>query len=259
VIYAALAVWLLGILFMAVGTYRLWARMIRPQYVSWALLPGTLVAEMAYIFGCLVTGGEIRRAKIVPEAGSRKSGGDSEPATEATARLKVLGPIVASLLAVVACAAAILIVHALLGEPVLTQFVSLPSASLPKTLPTSWGAFWDQLGGQLTLLRRVCETWTELQWSNWRVPLFVYLAVCLSVRLAPVRRDLRATLAAVVAVAILIALLGLVWKRFDSLVQDVWPLVTYVWSLLLFLLVLTLLISAVAALVRVLSGKAKAS
>ena len=107
----------------------------------------------------------------------------------------------------------------------------------------------------MRLLRRMCETWGELDWFNWRVPLFVYLSLCLSIQLSPVRRRIRATLAAVIAIAAMIAVTGLIWRRFAHLMQSIWPMLTYVWASLLFLLVLTLVILGVVSLVYILLGR----
>lgn len=250
-IYAAFTLWLLLILFTGIGVYRQWARLVKPSRVNWALLPGTAISEMAYIFGCLITGGEIRRAKLIP---SREGeAGEGEPTAEAAAGLKFVGPIVASLLAIVACGGAILAAHALLGEPLIEEF--RVGAALPQKLPTSWDGLWAQVGMQVSLLRRMCETWGRAEWTNWRVPLFVYLSLCLSIRLSPVRRPVRPTLGAVVAIAGAIALIGLIWGRFDRLMEDIWPLLTYIWASLLFMLVVTLLLRGVVALVRILAGK----
>ena len=57
------------------------------------------------------------------------------------------------------------------------------------------------------------QTLLDVKWKDWRVPVFVYLAACLAVRLAPVRRSVRASLAAVVLTAGIIALVGLIWSR----------------------------------------------
>lgn len=269
-IYATFFIYLLGIFFMAVGVYRLWADIVRPKWVNWALLPGTVVSEMAYIFGCLITGGEIRRAKLM-DAGAAPTGrrkaaagddAEAEPTTEAAPRLRHVGPVIAAFITLLACGAGIIIVHALLGEPVIGQFAVGPdalltAAELPKRLPTSTGEFWDQLIRQIRLLRRMAGTWLELDWLNWRVPLFVYLATCLSIRLAPVRRSLRATMAAVVVLAGIIALLGAAWNRFGGLMDDIWPLVTYVWSALLFLLAVSLIVRGAVGLVRALLEKQK--
>jgi len=262
VIYAAFTLWFFLILFVAIGVHRLWAGLVGARPVGWALLPGTLVAEMAYILGCLITGGEIRRANLFPTRGGPRGGGEAaEPRTEAEPKLKIIGPVFASLLAVVACVAALIVLHSLLGEPVIAEFTGLPGLlglnSLPKELPTSTEAFWEQLRGQVSLLRRMAGTLVELEWTNWRVPLFVYLTICLSVRLAPVRRDLRGTLAAVVLIAGGIALVGVIWKQFSDLMQDLWPLLTYIWASLLFLLAVTLLVRGVVWLVLVLAGKAE--
>jgi hypothetical protein len=260
VIYAAFSVYLLGVIFAGQGVYRLWADMIKPRRVSWALLPGTVVAEMAYIFGCLITGGEIRRAKLMSGGGGaaaprrKASGGEeAEPTTEAAPRFRFIGPMVASFMCTVACGAGIIVARSLLGDPVIDEFAGGSRALLPYALPGSTEAFWSQLRGHLDLLRRMSATWLELDWLDWRVPLFVYVSVCLSIRLAPVRRSLRATLAAVVVLAGGIALVGVIWSRFDGLMRnDLWPLVTYTWSLLLFLLAVSLIVRGGVALVRAL-------
>ncbi len=260
-IYAAFTIWLFGILFLGIGLCRVWTSMARPSWVHWALLPGTVVSEMAYIFGCLITGGEIRRAKLLGSTDARRKSDDGEPTTEATQKLKVIGPIVASLLAVVACGGAIIAVHSLLGEPVIREFITsgglLSRASLPRELPGGWNAFWTQIAGQVRLLKRMGETCGDIEWLDWRVALFVYLSTCFAVRLAPIRRDLRATLAAVVVVAGVIALIGAISTKFTDLLQKLWPLLTYIWTSLLFLLVLSLLIRGIVSLAGVLAGRKK--
>lgn len=267
-IYAAFSVYLFGILFAGMGIYRLWAGMLKPRWVGWALLPGTVVSEMAYIFGCLITGGEVRRAKLMDGRNgssrrrSRKSSAEdeAEPTTETAPKFRFIGPVVAAFVCIVACGAGIVIAHTLLGEPVIEEFVRggglLRTAALPKSLPKSADVFWGQVEDHVRLLRRMSATWTEVDWLDWRVPVFVYLTVCLSIRLGPVRRSLRSTLVAVVALAGIIALLGVAWERFDDLMKgDLWSLVTYIWSLVMFLLCVTLIIRGAVALALALAEK----
>jgi len=257
-VYVEFTVWLLLIVFCSIGVYRLWTGMVRPAWVNWVLLPGTLVSEMAYIFGCLITGGEIRHAKLLSGSGD---GDGAEPATEAAPRWKLLGPVVASLLAILACGAAIALADRLLGEPVMDEFGftrALADPAGPSRALTRWQTLWSRLDNQLRLLRRTCETFGRLDWSNWRVPLFVYLAACLSVRLAPVRRDLRATLAAAGILAALIVAVGAVSRRFEQIVEPVRPILTYVWGTLLLLLAVSLLIRGVVGFVRILRGGTEA-
>lgn len=255
-IYLTLTLWLLMILLTGLGVYRLWANMLKPSVVAWVLIPGTLVCEMTYILGCLITGGEVRRARIIP---SGDGANQADPSTEDTPRIKVLGPIVASLLSLVAGIAGILLIRWLLGSPVLEEFMlagglwNMPA--VPRELPGSWEGFWQLIASQVDLLRHTTEFWGELEWTEWRVPLFVYLSICLTVRLAPAGRDLRWTLLSAAVLAVLVAVAGLISSEFDNLVHDVWPLVTYLWGTLLFLLTLTAVIRGFIALGRVLAGK----
>jgi hypothetical protein len=244
----------------------MWASLGKPAQVNCALLPGTLVSQMAYIFGCLITGGEIKNAKMVPAKGD--SGGGA-PQTSDTPRLKVVGPLVSSLLALVACGAAILAVHQVLGKPVIDSFSSgsggsggwfyssTPGVELPKTPPKSWDEGWKMAASQVGLVKHTCETWWDLDWKNWRIALFVYLGICLAVRLGPVSRPIRPTLGAVCAIAGVIAIVGAIDKDFTNLIDEVWPLLTYVWATLLTLLTGTLAVLGVVAMWRILTGKDK--
>jgi len=258
VFYAAFAFWLVMVLFAGVGIYRLWKAMVKPAWVNWALLPGTIVSEMGYIFGCLITGGEVRRAKLIDSAKPKGKQPAGETATDASSGLKALGAVVASLISMVACFAAVVAALELLGTDVvkaLTVNAGLLRGGLPQELPLTWNALWAMIDGQVLLLRRMCETLASSAVLSWRGVLFVYLAACLSIRLSPVTRPMRATLAAAVIISALIALLGVIWRRVDGLVDDAWPLLTYIWASLLFLLVVTLLARGIVALVRILAGK----
>jgi len=260
-IYAALTVWLFLTLLIGVGTYRLWTSILRPSWVNWVLFPGTVVSEMAYIFGSLITGGEIRRARLMdkPESGRARKAGADAPGAEATAGLKFFGPVLAAALAIAACAAAILIVEAVLGDPVIGKFTQEPGSplvtGLAQELPRTWGGFWDQLRGQLYLLQRMCETWAGLDWLDWRVPLFVYLSACLSVRLAPTTRPVRPTLAAAVLLAAVIAGIGAISGGLRHLINDIWPLLTYIYATLLFLLAVSGLVKGLVALAKALTER----
>ena len=258
-IYAAFTFYLILVILAGLGVYRLWTRLARPGWVNWALLPGTIVSEMSYIFGCLITGGEIRRARLLPQR-QADSPTDGEPTAETTGGVKYVGPIVAALASIVAAGATILAIGALLGKPVMDEFttgwwLAASSSSLPQKLPTGWDEMWQHVSRQVAMLRRLCETLGRADWLDWRVPLFVYLSLCLSIRLSPVSRPVRPTLAAAAVIALVVAAIGLAWPRFDGLMQDIWPLLTYIWACLLLMLVATGLGLGIVALVRILAGK----
>ncbi len=262
-IYVAFTVWVVLSLFAAAGVYRLWSQLARPEWVNWALLPGTVVSEMSYMLGVLITGGEVRRARLIdlPKVSGRKRRrSQGEPKSESVPRFRIVGPIDGVLVSIAACCAVIAIAAALLGRPVLVTFITddglLPTALLPKTLATNWGMFWDHMGGQVHLLRRMCETWGRVDWLNWRVPLFMYLSICLSVRLAPVNRPMRTTLLAAAMLAGVVAVVGAISSvSGGSLMDRIWPVLTYVWTMLLFLLAVTLLIKGAVSLVSALIGE----
>jgi hypothetical protein len=253
VIYAAFIVWFILLVFMGIGVFTLAARLVSGNTVRWLLLPGTLVAEMAAILGCLITGGEVKHATLV---GSKD--GSPEPTTETTGRWKHVTPIVSSILVILACSGGILLARHLLGESVLTTFTVRGfldgRAALPQELPQQWAEFWAVAADQLVLVRAMCETLSDLAWDNWREVLFVYLSICLAVRLSPARRNLRPTLVGIAVLAGLLAAAGGLWPEMADLVDRLWPLVAYIYAMMLTLLVALLVVSGMVGLVRVLFG-----
>jgi len=256
VFYAAFSLWLFLIFCMGIGLYRLWSHTVRPAWVNWALLPGTVVSETAYIFGCLITGGEVRHAKLMDDGRKRSS----SPRPKSKVRSGIIGPAVASLVAIAACGAGIAAAYSLLGEQVVSMFTDTwarTGVDLPTELPVGWAALWSHLALQLNLVRHAFETFILLEWTHWEVALFVYLTVCLAVRFTPVREPGRGTLTAVVVILLAVAVIGYYSPEFTEVITGVWPLLTYLWASLLVLLVVTLLVRAAAVLFATLAGKSR--
>ena len=268
-LYVTLALWLFGLLLMGHGIYRLLGGIGRPAWVHWVLLPGSLVSAMGYIFGSLITGGEIRRASLMGGSLSG-SGKGQQPAsqgvavtTEPAPRLKVVGPIVASLIAIVVCLLAIVGVKALIGKGVIETYSSpliRENMPLPKTLdqdpPKTWASVWTELDRQLHLVRRQAETILKQKWNDWRTWLFFYLSLCLLVRLQPSGGKLRATLLAPPVLVGVAALASAINESFFGYLKgDLWLLLSFCWSLLLLSLVGALVLRGLVVLLAVIVGK----
>jgi len=262
-------IWMFLLLAMAAGVYALLMRLMPPSAVQWLLLPGTVVSEVAYMFGMLITGGEIRRRVLPGKEGGGDGGGGAAAGDGSSGKPKTLGAIVSAMLAVVAVVAAVMGAYTLLDKPVIGKFVGTglltqrvalaPMDGTGKSGPSSLGEvpdiIWEQAHNQVSLLKRLTSTLADVDWKAWRVPLFVYLTLCLSIRIWPSRRPIRPTLLAVIILTGAIAAVGAIWKNFDSILEDLWPLLTYVWTSLLLTLIVTLAVIGVVALIRALSGK----
>ena len=256
-VYAAFVFWLVLILGMGVGVYRLWSQLLRPAWVNWAILPGTIVSEVSYIFGCLITGGEIQRAKLMDGGSGSKP--RSKRSSESKPRFRTFGAVSSSLVSVLACAGAIVGIEWLLGQPVMATFRQVWSASgnLPDKLPLSWTALWGELDHLMRLQRHACEALVRLEWAQWQVSVFVYLSLCLAIRLTPVRGTSRQTLAAVLIIFGLVALIGGLVPESRTVIEQYWPLLTYVWSVVLTLLLASLIFCGVVAVIRVVAGTSR--
>ena len=87
--YAQITFWLVVIVFTALGVHRLWSSLVQPKVVNSILLPGTLVAQLGYVLGLLVTGGTVNNTTLIKDDDS----GEPETGEDAKPRVPLIGTI----------------------------------------------------------------------------------------------------------------------------------------------------------------------
>jgi hypothetical protein len=248
-LYVALTFWLLVIVLTAWGVHQLGSGLIRAKLLNTLLLPGTLVAQVGHVLGLLVTGATISNTTLYKDDES----GAPEQTRNPQPRIPVIGPVIIGLLPLVACATAIYFVAHYLGAP----FTRKMSAQVvgPK-LPTTLAGVWDLLRGLITLVESVVSAIAGADMESWRTWLFLYLLVCLAVRIAPFPGNLRGSLAAIVVLGIIGALVSSLTDVADTRVQNAWAVLNLTASMLLLLLFISLLVRGAVGLVRILRNDA---
>jgi hypothetical protein len=242
--YAGITFWLLLIVFTALGVHRLWSSMVQPKVVNSLLLPGTLVAQLGYVLGLLITGGTVNNTTLIKDDDS----GEPETPKEATTRVPVIGSVIIALLPMVGCGAAIYCVSRYLGTGVLS---GMQDATLSKVaLPSSFGLFFGMLRHLVSLVEQLVTVVRGQDLSQWPNVLFLYLAVCLTVRMAPLNGNVRGALGAIVITGILGYLAGQITKSNAGVLASAWPLLTFSMAVLLFLLILSLLMKGLICLIK---------
>jgi hypothetical protein len=242
-LYAALTFWLLIIVFSAWGVHTLLSQLIKPKVVNSILLPGTLVAQLGHVLGLLITGNEVRGTALM---GKDESG---DPTAEAPAEQKIplIASVVVGLLPVVACAAALYWAKYMWGNQLFEQ----ATVEVVQTLPHNLSGFWDLLRNSIDAMQQMSEAIAQSNLSSWPTLLFLYLALCLTVRMAPFPGHRRGALVAVTLAGLLIAIIGLVDSRVAGIIEQSWPIVSFAVGMLLLLLLIALTLSGVVGLVRV--------
>ena len=89
--------------------------------------------------------------------------------------------------------------------------------------------------------------------TNWANVLFLYLAVCLTVRMTPFEGNRRGAIGAILLSGLVIAILASVASPVESAVLSSWTILTFAVAMLLFLLIVSLMITGVVGLVRILA------
>lgn len=242
-LYAAMTFWLLTIALSAWGVHRLWCTIAKPRVVNVILLPGTLVAQLGHVLGVLVTGATVNDTTLYrnDESGEPGTTRDAKP------RIPVVGPIVIGLLPLLACAIAILLSARYLGSEVL-QGLGLQAA--PAALPTTLGGFWQFLRDGVTLMEALVNAVAGALPGRWPVWVFLYLLVCLGVRMAPFPGNLRGSLGAIVLLGVASATVGTFSNALGDCVRRGWPVLSLTVATLLLLLLASALARGLTELVR---------
>jgi hypothetical protein len=247
-IYAAMTFWLLVIVLTAWGVHRLWGGMVKPKVFNTALLPGTLVAQLGHVVGLLVTGATISNTTLIKNDES----GDPEATPNPEPRIPVVGPVIIGMLPILACALGIFFLARYLGGPILTNMYSKGVAVPAPVMPTTMAGIWQLLRDQITLVESMVAAITSADLTDWKVWLFLYLLICLSIRIAPFRGYLRGSVAAIILLGIAAAMLSRLFGMADPRVQSAWATMNLTVGTLLLLLMISLLVRGAIGLVRIL-------
>jgi len=247
--YAAMTFWLLVIVFTALGIHQLWSSLIQPKVVNSILLPGTLVAQLGHIFGLLVTGGTVNNTSLIKddESGEPQTDNNSKP------RIPLIGTIIIALLPMVGCAVAIYCVSEYLGSEILAGMAQMSVSQI--SLPTSFSMLFGTLHGVVNLVEHLVAVVWASNLGDWRTLLFLYLVICMTVRMAPLTGNLRGSLGAIFIFGIFAFLISNVLRSVNSTFEGAWPLVTFCVAVLMFLLIVSLLVKGAACLVKTLFGE----
>lgn len=250
-LFAALTFWLLVIVFTALGVHQMWSSLIKPRVVNSILLPGTLIAQLGHIVGLLITGNPVRNTTLMGDDES----GDPQSDTPDEQRIPILANIVIGLLPLVACAACLCIVANLWGGRVLPTY-AVDGLQVSKQLPTSLPGFFDLLRGSVTIVEGLVTLIATSPLMSWSTILFLYLSICLTVRMAPIEGNRRGAIIAIVLSGLAVAIVATVVPQArDFIAVTSWPILSFAVSMLLALLLLTFIVTGLVGLIRIFANK----
>jgi hypothetical protein len=245
-LYAAMTFWLLVVVFVAWGVHQLWSSMVKPRVVNSILLPGTLLAQLGRVVGLLISGGTVNNTTLM------KDDEEGEPETDQKAQPKIpiVGPILVAMLPLAACAVGVYIATQTLGKEMLG---GLSDQSVSQVLPMTLAAFWALLRDTITLTERIVDGLLDADLVYWKTIVFLYLVICLMVRMAPLPGNLRGSLGAIVVVGVFVAVVGSATPSALDAVRGTWTVLTFSVGMLLALLMVSLTVRGVVGLIKVLA------
>lgn len=243
-LYAALVMWLMVMVFAAQAVNRLWAGFGKPKIVNMLLLPGTVVAQLGYVLGCFASGSPVSGVVLM---GSDQQG-DAQ-AAPAAPRIPVVGSIIVALGPLVTCGLAIYLLANYLGGSVLNQ---LAGQGAYQAVPISINQFWDLLHSLIDMAAGFAAAFELGKLVAWRHGLLLYFTICLTVRMAPLPGNFRGSVLAIIGFGIILAIVGNFTGSARAVVLSVWPVLTYAAAGLICLMIISLLVCGAILLISVL-------
>lgn len=246
-IYLAATAWLLLIALLAWAVRALWLGVVQSRVLNLVLLPGTLVAQIGYIVGLLITGAGSGTVSVL---GDEPEPDEKEAEKPAGPHTSVIGAVIIGFLTIAAVGATMQVVLYSFGgarsDHISAEHLAL---QVPDTLP----AFWEQVRQLVTLTEETLEAFRNADAGRWADIVFIYLMVCLAVRMAPVPGNIWGHFGAIVAQGAVLALVGTVIESLAGFVSLFWPLLALVTGLLLLLLLFSALARGCIVLVSALA------
>ena len=245
-LYVAMTFWLMVIVFCAWGVHQLWSGLIRPRTVNSILLPGTLVAQLGHVLGLLVTGATVSNTTLYKD-----ESGEPETTKDAKPKIPIIGPVIIGLLPLLACATAIFFVAQYLGGGMVDQATQ---KSVAAALPESMPGVWQLLRDHVTLAENALDAARSADTGRWQAWLFIYLLICLTVRMAPFPGTMRGSLGAILLLGVGAWAMGMVVPASGSAILGGWPIMSLSVATLSFLLLASLAVRGGVGLMRMLLG-----
>jgi hypothetical protein len=246
-LYAAITMWLLAAVLTAWGVHALWSQMLRPRTVNSVLLPGTLAAQLGHVLGLLVTGATVTNTTLYKDDDS----GEPEMTQDPKPRIPVVGPIIIGMLPLLACAVAMFFVTRFLGGSIVAQ---MEGHSVADAVPVTLAGFWELLRNQITLVESLVSATSGADWSQWQVWLFVYLVVCVTVRMAPFPGTLRGSLGATIVLGLVAGLIVSLADGGRTSFDAGWTVLSLSVASLSFLLLASLVVRGSVGLIKLLAS-----
>jgi len=245
-LYAALGFWLSVVVLTAWGVQKIWSDLAWPKAVNILMLPGTLAAQIGHVLGLLITGGTVENTSLLDDDGSAAPRQTRNPRP----RIPVVGPVVVAMLPLITCALGIVLAARLIGAQ---SVESLAAGTLADAIPLGINAFWQLLHDQIDLMAATLSALLASDAGDWRIWVFVYLLVCMTVRMAPFPGNLRGSLGAILLVSIIAGVCGMLTGSTETWVRRGWGILSLAVAALMLMLMISLIAKGIVALVRVLA------
>jgi len=235
-VYASTCLWLVIVVLLADGVYRIWASILRAQVVDGFLLPGTVIQQIGQVVGLLVTGAT---------AGPPPQGKEpNAPPPAPQPKIPVVGPIIVALVPMIGLAICIYAVASQLGVGILAK---MPKELVERRAPGTLNAVWDQLRGLITLAEATLNALRNADGNGWKIFLFVYLLHSLSVRLAPLPGKVFNHIGAIAGFGAIAALMGSIIPSLPQTIERSWPVLTLTIGWLTLALLVSLCVKGVVS------------
>jgi hypothetical protein len=245
----ALVVWLLIIVFVGYAIDRLWVSMAPGRWYRYVVAPGEWVHQLSHVVGCFLGGAEVTGIQLYEPEGGRVS--HNKPF------IPILGNVLISLAPLVGCPLVLYLVAGATGMSI------RPAEELTDRFVLTIESFGSIPFDCATLMREGLGAVTgALRQAGFslRAAVFVYLAIVLTMRMAPSKADLKNSIHGIVFLAAAFIALAVAarlptfrpwYDTVKGFVYAAWPSLSFGAALMMVILAASTVIAGLARLWKV--------
>lgn len=158
------------------GLREFWVRALPPRVVAWLAAPGVALHELSHALACLLTGAKVHSITLFRPDGSGE-------VKHGPSKLKHVGEVIIALAPLLGATLALWGLGALLDSPL--NFYHVRAREITPGQLVFVAQLLALVGDDIALAL------TTAAWTDWRTYVFLYLAMCITLAMAPSRQDFK--------------------------------------------------------------------
>jgi len=217
--YVIWIIWILLLIFISLGTSKIWHHLIKNRNFNFFVFPGIVVHQLSVALLSVLTGAAVTHMSLRGEG--------NEHIVHTKSKIPFLGDVLIGFAPLFGCSLALWGALALLGHPINLGF------SLPDSIQITGSGLEKFAKSLVEIIADTLRAIGRADFASWKTFVFLYLSITLSFAIAPAKKDLRITIIGFTVLALLFYIIDAVGARISGgafiakYISAYWKIMTY--------------------------------